>query len=103
MKKLKSILLPILGVLMLTAGYMYRKYKRAERRQQKLEIQRSHANQALEFQMEQEKIARQKEYDSIQALELKKSKARYDEVKESSKKLQETMKMLEEEAKKQKE
>ena len=102
MKSKKSLLLAVLGILMITASIMYRKYRRAALREQKMEIQREEAKKLMEYQRKQDSIKRKKEFDSIQAIELKAFDSKLNEVDEKRRKLEETMKKLQEEAKKNK-
>ena len=99
MKNKKSLILKILGVVLITSVIMYRKYKRAELREQQLEIQREEAKKYIEFKNKQDSIKRRRAYDSVQAIRLKESKDRLEAMEEKRKQLQETMKNLEKEIK----
>lgn len=99
MKNKKSLFLAILGVIMITTSIMYRKYRRAELREQQLKVQREEAKKMMEYQRKQDSIKQKAEYDGARKKELeefnKKNKA-----KEISNKLEAMRKKLQEEAKK---
>ncbi|RZN84614.1 MAG: hypothetical protein EVB11_00760 [Winogradskyella sp.] len=97
MKKTKSLLLAIVGIILITATIMYRKYRRAELRAQQEKIQIEQAREMMEFQRKQDSIERKREYDSLQKIETDKFKKRFDEVEEKREKAKELMKKLQEE------
>ncbi|RNC88279.1 MAG: hypothetical protein ED556_03595 [Winogradskyella sp.] len=97
MKKSKSLLVTILGIALLTTLYMYRKYHRAQVKAEQEKIQAEQAAELMQYQRQQDSIKRKKEYDSLQQEELKAFNKKFDDVKEKSKQLEETMKMLDKE------
>ncbi len=93
MKK-KSTFLVIIGILLITASIMYRKYRRAQLREEQQKVQREQARKIYEFQKKKDSIRKKQVQDSINKIRLQKFNKKYDEIAEKRKKLQETMKKL---------
>ena len=97
MKNKKSLLYTILCVLIVTSGFIYRKYHKAQLKAEQEKIRAERGAEIMRLQRQQDSIKRQREYDSIEQEKLKEFNKRYDEVKASKKRLDETMKKLQEE------
>lgn len=97
MKNKNSLLFTILAVLIMTSVFIYRKYHKAQLKAEQEKIQAERGAEIMKLQREQDSIKRKREYDSLQQEELKEFNKKFDEVKESKKRLDETMKKLQQE------
>ncbi len=97
MKNKKSLLFTILAVIIVISGFIYRKYHKAQLKAEQEKIQAERAAKLMEFKRQQDSIKRKREYDSLQQEKLNEFNKKYDEVKESKKRLDETMEKLQQE------